>query len=295
MAAPDVLKRPARGPAMTVPGAQAVPVSGVRGGKPYALQDWLADEVPVALEFNGISHAVMLATPLDLEDFALGFALSEGILRTAAELFSVDEEASELGITLKMQVSGAAFDRLKLHRRSMTGRTGCGLCGTESLSQVARELPPIPARPAIRREAVSRAMAQLSSRQTLQQATGAVHAAAWCHAEGDLGFVREDVGRHNALDKVIGALARKPADASAGFMVVTSRASFEMVHKAVSAGVPLLAAVSAATTYAVSTAERSGLTLLGFARGADFVVYTHPERLVPLPPSMPPAQAHHAH
>jgi FdhD protein len=299
MGAPDLLNnRPGEAP-VTVPGAQALPVTGVRGGQPYALQDWVADEVPIALEFNGISHAVMLATPLDLEDFALGFALSEGILKSAAELFSVDEEASEQGITLKMQVSGAAFERLKLRRRSMTGRTGCGLCGTESLSQVARDLPPLPARPAIRREAIAKAMAQLSNRQTLQQATGAVHAAAWCHAEGDVGVLREDVGRHNALDKVIGALARKPADASAGFVVVTSRASFEMVQKAVAAGVPLLAAVSAATTYAVQTAERAGLALLGFARGADLVVYTHAERLdPPTPPAAQPMahlKARHAH
>ncbi|WP_157609109.1 formate dehydrogenase accessory sulfurtransferase FdhD [Variovorax sp. Root411] len=261
-------------------GARLLPVHGVRGGEAYAVQDWVADEVPVALEFNGISHAVMLATPLDLEDFALGFSLSEGILDHAHELYAVETGESELGITVRLQVSSAAFARLKLRRRTIAGRTGCGLCGTESLAHVSRELPALadPAGP-LERQAIARAMLQVQSLQTLQQATGAVHAAAWCSADGEVQWLREDVGRHNALDKLIGALANNDVDASTGFVAVTSRASFEMVQKTAMAGVPLLAAVSAPTSFAVATAERVRLTLVGFARKDDLAVYSHPGRL----------------
>jgi len=273
-------------------GARTLPVKRVRAGQGLELmQDWVADEVPVALEYNGISHAVMLATPLDLEDFALGFSLSEGILGAAHELYGVEEEASELGITLHLRVAGEAFARLKERRRSMAGRTGCGLCGTESLGQVARNLPVLPGGQVLQREAISHAMAQFVDLQTLQQATGAVHAAAWCSADGEVQWLREDVGRHNALDKLIGALARHAVDASQGFIAVTSRASFEMVQKTAAAGVPLLAAVSAPTSFAVATATRANMTLVGFARQQDLVVYCHPERLALEHLS----SAHHAH
>jgi len=273
-------------------GARTLPVKRVRAGQGLELmQDWVADEVPVALEYNGISHAVMLATPLDLEDFALGFSLSEGILSAAHELYGVEEDASELGITLHLRVAGEAFARLKERRRSMAGRTGCGLCGTESLGQVARNLPVLPGGQVLQREAISHAMAQFVDLQTLQQATGAVHAAAWCSADGEVQWLREDVGRHNALDKLIGALARHAVDASQGFIAVTSRASFEMVQKTAAAGVPLLAAVSAPTSFAVATATRANMTLVGFARQQDLVVYCHPERLALEHLS----SAHHAH
>jgi FdhD protein len=287
----------ARVPRATAPappahaGAQRVQVQGVRAGAHFALRDWVADEVPVALEYNGISQAVMLATPLDLQDFALGFSLSEGILLSADELFDIDETPSDLGITLKLRVAGGAFARLKDRRRSMSGRTGCGLCGTESLSQVVRALPPLPPGPVFERRAISGAMAQFQALQTLQQATGAVHAAAWCSADGAVLWLREDVGRHNALDKLIGALLRAGVDAGTGFIAVTSRASFEMVQKAVSAGVPLLAAVSAPTSLAVQTAERAGLTLVGFARQQDLVVYARHERLA-MDGRPEPAHAH---
>jgi FdhD protein len=260
-------------------GARLLPVHGVRGGEAYAVQDWVAEEVPVALEFNGISHAVMLATPLDLEDFALGFSLGEGILDQAHELYAVETQSSDLGITVRLQVSSGAFTRLKQRRRTIAGRTGCGLCGTESLAHVSRELPVLGHSAALDRRAIARAMSQFQSLQTLQQATGAVHAAAWCSAEGEVMWLREDVGRHNALDKLIGALANHDVDASAGFIAVTSRASFEMVQKTAMAGVPLLAAVSAPTSFAVATAQRARLTLVGFARKDDLAVYCHPERV----------------
>ncbi|ROZ76585.1 formate dehydrogenase accessory sulfurtransferase FdhD [Ramlibacter sp. WS9] len=262
-------------------GAQQLRVSRTRGGLRADAQDWVADEVPVALEFNGISHAVMLATPLDLEDFALGFSLGEGILRGPHELYGVEEEQCAEGITLKLDVASSAFARLKERRRTMAGRTGCGLCGTETLSQVARPLPALPLGGVYASEAVARAMNELRALQVLQHATGAVHAAAWCTAQGEVVLLREDVGRHNALDKLIGALAAEGRFASDGFIAVTSRASFEMVQKAVTAGAPLLAAVSAATSFAAATALDAGLTLVGFARGDDLVIYTHPERISP--------------
>ena len=292
MAASEIAMKPARKPTAapqapapaldSCEGARALPVRRVRGGHSHEQLDWVADEVPVALEYNGISHAVMLATPLDLEDFALGFSLSEGILHSPDELYGVEEVPGPQGITLRLDIAAAAFPRLKERRRTLAGRTGCGLCGTESLAHVARDLPQLPA-PArgqvLRREAIAHAMSQFCEQQTLQQATGAVHAAAWCSADGELRRLREDVGRHNALDKLIGALARSGVDARAGFIAVTSRASFEMVQKTAMAGVPLLAAVSAPTSFAVATATQANMTLVGFARGQNLVVYCHPERL----------------
>jgi len=260
-------------------GAHQLTVRGLRGGRVFEAADWVAEEVPVALEFNGISHAVMLATPLDLEDFALGFSLSEGILEAAHELYGVEEQVSPEGITLQLEVASSAFMKLKERRRSMTGRTGCGLCGTENLSQVRQDLAPLASNAVWQAAAVSRAMAQFREHQSLQQHTGAVHAAAWCTAEGEVKWLREDVGRHNALDKLIGALARNDVDASQGFIAVTSRASFEMVQKAAKAGVSLLAAVSAPTALAIETARCAGLTLCGFVRQQDMVVYSHADRI----------------
>lgn len=270
-------------------GAQSWPVRGFRHNAVFEAHDWVADEVPVALEFNGISHAVMLATPLNLDEFALGFALSEGIVGTPNELYSTDEERSELGITLKLRISGAAFQRLKSRRRALAGRTGCGLCGTESLQHVARDLPVLLDSPAIGRHGIAQAMSAIFARQVLHQVTGAVHAAAWCRPDGEVVQLREDVGRHNALDKLIGALAMNQIDPSTGFIAVTSRASFEMVQKAASAGVPLLAAVSAPTDLAIRTALQLRMTLVGFARQHDLVVFSCCERLdMAEPPRLSP-------
>ena len=261
-------------------GARSLPVHRLRGGQRSDTHDWVADEVPVALEFNGISHAVMLATPLDLADFALGFALSEGILEGRHELYGVDEVPSPAGITLQLDVAAAAFLRLRARRRSLAGRTGCGLCGTESLEHVARDLPALPDAEPLQHRAVVQAMQQMRSLQTLQNTTGAVHAAAWCSGDGQVQLIREDVGRHNALDKLVGALASAGIEARTGFIAVTSRASFEMVQKTAAVGVALLAAISAPTTLAIATAQQARLALAGFVRGDDLVVYTHPERLL---------------
>lgn len=274
---------PPEGAAPLPAGADWREVLRWRGGVRSNLPDALTEEVPVALEFNGLSHAVMLATPADLEDFALGFSLSEGLIDSPAALYGCEVDPGPAGITVRLEVSSRSFEALKQRRRSLAGRTGCGLCGTEQLDQVLRPIAPVPsvaeAGP-IRAGAITQAMRQLRERQPLCAATGAVHAAAWCTTDGALTLVREDVGRHNALDKLVGALVRAGVDARSGFVAVSSRASVEMVQKAAQAGVPLLAAVSAPTVLAVDTAERVGQTLVGLVRGDDLVVYSRSERVL---------------
>lgn len=241
--------------------------------------DTVPEEAPVALAYNGISHAVMLASPADLEDFGLGFSLSEGILEQASELYDLELEVGSQGVVLQMRIAEARFAALKNRRRALAGRTGCGLCGVENLDQVARALAPLPAGPTFAAAALQRALQQLQERQPLHASTGGVHAAAWADVAGNLLLVREDVGRHNALDKLVGALAQAGHDVHAGFVLVTSRASFEMVQKAAAVGIPMLAAVSAPTGYAIRVARECGLTLAGFVRPGRHTIYAHPERI----------------
>lgn len=239
----------------------------------------LALEVPVAFEYNGISHAVMLATPADLHDFALGFSFSEGIAQPD-QCYGVDIHASDAGITLAIEIAADAFAQLKSRRRTLVGRTGCGICGTESLHQVLRPLPDLSRRKLrVGASALAMAHAGLTSIQPLQRMTGAAHAAVWCDASGVIVIAREDIGRHNALDKLIGALLRARVDTQAGFALVTSRASVEMVQKSAQAGIAVLAAVSAPTALAVRSAESCGQTLVGFAHGETFSVYTRADRI----------------
>lgn len=245
--------------------------------------DWLAEETPIALEFNGISHATMLATPADLEDFALGFALSEGIIDSARDVRGIDLAPQADGIVVQLEIATACMVRLKARRRAMAGRTGCGLCGVETLPEVLRPTPPLAAGPALPLQAMLAAMRAMQTRQRLHAQTGATHAAGWAAADGELALVREDVGRHNALDKLVGALACSGLPASLGMALVSSRASFEMVQKTASAGIPVLAAVSAPTALARRLAQQAGLTLAGFVRQANATLYTHPERLL-MPP-----------
>ncbi len=270
----------ARDTTIPVPGAARLVAQACHDGIVNTVHDWVAEEVPVALQYNGLSHAVMLASPIDLEDFAYGFSLSEGLIDSAADLHDVEPQRTPQGIVLQIEIASRCVARLKERRRTMAGRTGCGLCGSESLEQA---LPAVPVAAAARRfeaRALERALHHLRDTQALQAATGATHAAAWCDAAGQVMLLREDVGRHNALDKLAGALARAGTDAGQGFIVVTSRASFEMVQKAARAGVGLLAAISAPTALAVSTAEQAGLCLVGFARGTDWVAYSHADRLI---------------
>ena len=234
----------------------------------------LAEEVPVALVFNGISHAVMMASPVHLEDFALGFALTEGLIDHASQLYGVEVIHQTNGIELQLDVAAQAEARLKERRRSMAGRTGCGLCGADSLAQVKLPLPQAP-EVLIDVDAMHRAHAHMRALQPLKQQTGATHAAAWSNAKGEITLLREDVGRHNALDKLIGALFKTPTNLREGFICITSRASFEMVQKTVMAGAGALTAVSAPTRLAVELAEQHNLALAGLVRGQTFTAYSH--------------------
>jgi len=240
--------------------------------------DQVATETPVALVYNGISHVVMMATPADLEDFALGFSLSEGILGAADELLDLHIDSGDTGIELQLTIAQQALHALKQRRRNLAGRTGCGICGAEALEQVMPQLAPVTDTLRVRHSALQAALEALQQGQPLQAATGGVHAAAWCNTDGAIMLLREDVGRHNALDKVLGARSRAGADAP-GFLVVTSRASYEMVAKTAAAGVELLLAVSAPTTLAIDLAQRWGVTLAGFARPGRHTIYTSPERI----------------
>ncbi len=247
---------------------------------PRPVEETVAEEVPVALVFNGMPHVVMMATPADLEDFALGFSLTEELVDAPAEVLEARVERYSLGIEVQLRVAPQVAARIEGRSRSLTGRTGCGICGASTVEAVLKTLHPVPAGRAIALDAVLRAVAGLAERQPLNRATGAVHAAGWAGLDGALHLVREDVGRHNALDKLVGALARVPERPS-GFVVVTSRASFEMVQKATVLGAPLLAAISGPTGLALRVAEQAGLTLVGYARDDRLTVYTHPGRLGP--------------
>jgi len=239
----------------------------------------IAEEVPVSLAYNMRPHVVMMATPADLEDFALGFTLTEGIVARAAEVTRLEVIRHAQGIEVQMGIPQEAAEQLKSRGRSLIGRTGCGLCGVESIQDVLRDLPKVRNTDPISIEALWRAERELPGRQSMNRDAESLHAAAWATPEGGLEVVREDVGRHNALDKTIGALARAGRDPSTGFLVLTSRASYELVQKAVAVGVPLMAAVSRPTGLAIKLAEASGLTLVALLRGGSANVYACGDRL----------------
>lgn len=260
-----------------VQGVARVAVTRHAGRSTQHQADQVIDEQPVALVYNGVSHVVMMATPLDLEDFAIGFSLSEGLLMSLDEVRDVEVQAGPLGVSVQLQVSPRAFDRFKDRRRQLAGRTGCGLCGIDSLEAFHDSLPatttPVQVRTPWCTEAIGRAMRALPPLQALQAQTGGCHAAAWATQAGGIALVREDVGRHNALDKLIGALARRGELTPNGLALVSSRASHEMVSKCVRAGIGTMAAISAPTALAIQLAERSGLRLFGFCRGDSAVEY----------------------
>lgn len=237
-----------------------------RHGTTERILDHIAEEVPVALVYNDAPFAVMMATPADLDDFARGFTITEGIASTD-EIAKVAHrellEGHELRITIPETRAAALADR----RRNLTGRSGCGLCGTEMLEAALREPPRVPPSDfVLTSDALQRALAQLPRHQPINALTGATHAAAWCDARGDIATCREDVGRHNALDKLVGAMARRDVAASSGFLVVTSRSSYEMITKAAAAGIAYVASISASTALALSVAQRVGVSLTAFAR-----------------------------
>ena len=237
----------------------------------------IATEVPVALVYNDISHVVMMATPQDLADFALGFSLSEGILRRPGELANVEVVEAGNGIELRLTVDRRRFGLLDSRRRNLAGRTGCGLCGVDSLEAALRALPQLAPSAAPSLDAIRAALAALPAAQRINSETHSVHAAAWADMAGDIRLVREDVGRHNALDKLIGAMALAEVDFTRGFAVITSRGSMEMVQKAVTMGMPTLVAISAPTTLALKLAEESRLRLVALARADSLTIYNDGE------------------
>ena len=252
-------------------------------GQQVQAQDCLAEETPVALIYNGVSHAVMLATAQDLEDFALGFSLSEGIVQNTTELYGVEVRVQADGIELHCDIASERFMQLKDRRRTLAGKTGCGLCGAESLSQAMRYPQPLQSETMFSATSIKRGLLAIQAQQLMQKETGATHASAFVLADGTVSIVREDVGRHNALDKLIGALHKARTQQGQqfdGFIITTSRASFEMVQKTATAGVAMLVAVSAPTGLAVRVAEQCGLALIGFARQNRFVVYSHNQRIL---------------
>jgi FdhD protein len=254
-------------------------VTVCENGRPQTQQaDTILEEAPVALVYNGISHAVMMMTPEHLQDFAIGFSISEGIVESAIEIYDLEIKPEGLGYSIEMHISNQRFQALKEKRRNLTGRSGCGLCGTESLQQAIRPTPKVKAL-ALQDQAIQSALVQLQQHQPLQQLTGASHGAAWCNLNGDILTLREDVGRHNALDKLIGALNNASPEQLAndkqsdGFVLISSRLSYEMVQKCCYSGIGALVGVSAPTSLAISMAREAGLLLVGFGRRGRHVIY----------------------
>jgi len=248
-------------------------------GRPHAaeLTDAIAEEWPVAVCFNGMPHAVMLATPQDLPAFALGFALSEGLLASASECLGVEVTSLPQACRVDVRVAEPTLLRIRMkrQRRSLAGASGCGLCGMESLDMLDMELAPVTVRPelaSVAPETILRAVAALPARQVLNTLNGATHAAAWVSLAGEIAHVGEDVGRHNALDKLIGQRVRDGGVAD-GFVLMYSRASFELVSKCARLDIGMLVAISAPTTLALDIAQRCGVRLIGWARNEQLVEY----------------------
>ena len=250
-------------------------------GRLERVTDEVAEERPVQFRYHGVNHVVMLATPADLEDLAVGFTLSEAIVAAPAEIRSVALSQLDDALIVDLDVAPQRFAALLQRHRNLTGRTGCGMCGAESLADAIREPAALGAGLRVSATELHAALAALSARQALNARTGSIHAAAWVVPGQGLVRVREDVGRHNALDKLIGSLVRSGDDLAAGYVLVTSRASYEIVQKAATVGIAAVVAVSAPTAFAIRSAEEFGVTLVGFARPGRHVVYAHPERLDP--------------
>jgi FdhD protein len=255
-----------------------LPVRRWRAGAWLATVDSIAAETPVSLTYNSIPHVVMMATPRDLEDMGVGFTVSEA-LADYGEIRDVAVDRSSGECELRLSVTGARLGEVLQRRRNLTGRTGCGVCGAETIADAIRRPPPVARGGETTREQLVQALRRLRELQPLGAEVGSLHAAAWVQWNGEVRQVREDVGRHNALDKLIGAKLRAGEPFSDGYALVTSRASYEMVQKAATLGIRMLVAVSAPTALGVQLANECGVTLVGFAREEQQVVYSHPERL----------------
>lgn len=273
MTAPRVILR--------VPALLRVPGQAWRDGGLHDSHRALPVESAVALTYNGSTHAVMMASPADLEDFAIGFSLAEGIIDAPGDIEEMQAVETPDGIDLQLWLNPALADRHAARRRFMAGPTGCGLCGIESLEQAVKPPAVVSAEPRFTPEMIAQALATLPAAQRLNAETRAVHAAGYWEPGAGLVALREDVGRHNALDKLAGALAREQQTAQRGLLLLTSRVSVEMVQKAARLGVPAMVAVSAPTSLALSMAEAAGITLIAVARGEEFEVFSRPDRLLP--------------
>jgi FdhD protein len=260
------------------PPARCVPRQAWRNGSTLCGERTLAEEVPVAFSYDGATHAVLMATPDDLEDFALGFSYTEGIITAAAEIAELAVVSVADGIVLRMWLTGDRSDAFAARRRRFVGPAGCGLCGLESLAEANRAIPMVSYGLQVSRQDIAEAVAALPARQQLNMQTRAVHAAAFWQPDQGL-VLREDVGRHNALDKLAGALLHTGWSAAEGVIVLSSRISIELVQKAAMMGAAIIVGVSAPTALSVRTAEMAGLTLVGIARDDGFEVFTHPERI----------------
>ncbi|MCJ8299759.1 MAG: formate dehydrogenase accessory sulfurtransferase FdhD [Pseudomonadales bacterium] len=255
------------------PGHVKTHVQQWRSDQLRPLEDLVVEEVPVALVYNGISQAVMMTTPCDLQDFAIGFSLTEGIIDNLQQIFDIQLTQHAAGYEIALQISGQKMQQLKQYKRSMTGNSGCGLCGMESLSTAIRPGKIVNSAALPDAAAIQSAISSLPSWQPIQAATGACPAAMWCDMQGNKLLVREDGGRHNAFDKLIGAMAANNVSSEQGFAVISSRASYEMVHKASFLQCPTLVAVSAPTSLAITQAKQLNINLIGFARSGRHNIY----------------------
>jgi FdhD protein len=266
-------------------GSVARDVERHRAGAVEHVRDAVAEEIPVAFIYNERPHAVMMATPADLTDFALGFSLSEAIIDDGAQCETIEVVEALAGIELHITIPEHKAAVLEDRVRQLTGRTGCGLCGAQTLDAAVRHPAAVADCVAIDASSLQLALAEMQKLQTINAVTGATHAAAWADARGQILLLREDVGRHNSLDKLIGAMLNaadhcRNIDVSDGFLVVTSRASYEMVMKAATVGIGLLAAISAPTALAIALARETNVTLIGFARADGYSIYTNAHRIV---------------
>ena len=259
--------------------SRTVSIIRSRDDQTESATDRVAEETPIALRYNGVPHVVMMATPADLEDLAVGFTVTESVA-TAAEIRSVVVSQADDGMQVDLHIASERFAALLQRQRNLTGRTGCGVCGVATIEDAIRVPSRCAADVRVTSEELHTILRTLGERQGLNHIVGSVHGAAWARANKGIECVREDVGRHNALDKTIGALLLEKVDPASGYLVITSRASYEMVLKAATVGASLLIAVSAPTALAIDLAAKSGMTLVGFAREHSHVVYTHPERII---------------